>query len=158
MHLGLGTLIVFMLIFGAIAAAIGQRKNLPTGSSFALGALLGLIGVVIVICQRPGLPQAPPGMQAVKCPRCNAQQNIPTGAATFECWQCKYVAPMRIGENASPAKQQLSAHKSTTSTGKSTKVRCHRCQHVQTVPITLSTFVCEQCNAKLRRAVSQSPG
>ena len=37
------------LIWGGIAAQIGQRKNLGAGGSFALGALLGIIGV---ICRR----------------------------------------------------------------------------------------------------------
>lgn len=35
--------------------------------------------------------------------------------------------------------------------GKSSKVRCNKCQHVQVVPRSESTFVCEQCNAKLKR-------
>jgi ribosomal protein S27E len=34
---------------------------------------------------------------------------------------------------------------------KSSKVRCHRCQHVQEVPLNQSTFTCEQCNTTLRR-------
>jgi hypothetical protein len=34
---------------------------------------------------------------------------------------------------------------------KSTKVRCHNCQHVQTVPRSQPTFVCEQCKAHLKR-------
>lgn len=144
-----GALIVVMLIFGTIAAAIGQKKNQPVGGSFALGALLGFIGVIIVICQKPGLPPAPRGMQAVKCPRCNALQNIPADATSFECWQCKYVARMG-GGRSTPVQQELTSRKSTT-TGKSTKVRCHHCQHVQMVPIKLSTFVCEQCSTKLKR-------
>jgi hypothetical protein len=86
---GFETLIVILLIFGAITAAIGQKKNLPVGQSFALGALLGIIGVVIVIVQRPGLPKAPPGMRAVKCPRCSTIQNIPETDPEYVCWQCK---------------------------------------------------------------------
>jgi hypothetical protein len=34
---------------------------------------------------------------------------------------------------------------------KSTKVRCLHCQHLQTVPLSQPTFVCEQCNAHLTR-------
>jgi hypothetical protein len=33
----------------------------------------------------------------------------------------------------------------------STKVRCLHCQHVQTVPVSQPTFVCEQCKAHLKR-------
>jgi hypothetical protein len=62
------------------------------GAADTLGALLGVIGVIIVIVQRPNLPKPPPGMRAVQCPRCNAMQNIPDGQTTFECWQCKLVS------------------------------------------------------------------
>jgi hypothetical protein len=90
--MNIGTLIVIWLICGAIAAAIGQKKNFNVAHSFVPGALLGVIGVIIVIVQRPNLPKPPPGMRAVQCPRCNAMQNIPDGQTTFECWQCKLVS------------------------------------------------------------------
>jgi hypothetical protein len=32
-------------------------------------------------------------MRAVKCTRCNAEQNIHMGQTQFECWQCKTVIP-----------------------------------------------------------------
>lgn len=85
----IGALVVFWLICGVIAAAIGQKKNLSVGGCFALGAFLSIIGIAIVVAQKPGLPEAPHGMRAVRCPRCNAVQNVPEHQATFECWQCK---------------------------------------------------------------------
>jgi ribosomal protein L37AE/L43A len=39
----------------------------------------------------------------------------------------------------------------TLAPGKTSKVRCHKCQHVQVVPLSQSVFVCEQCNTKLKR-------
>ena len=39
---------------------------------------------------------------------------------------------------------------------KTTKVRCHKCQHTQEVPRSASTFQCEECNAKLKRRVETS--
>jgi LSD1 subclass zinc finger protein len=54
--------------------------------------LLGVLGLGIVLVQRPRLPKPPPGMRAVRCPRCNAVQNIPDSQPTFECWQCKLVS------------------------------------------------------------------
>ncbi|WP_234788789.1 SHOCT domain-containing protein [Mycolicibacterium iranicum] len=39
-----------------------------------------------------------------------------------------------------------------------TKVRCHKCQHVQKVPSDQMTFVCEGCNAQLKRKRQQGPG
>lgn len=38
-----------------------------------------------------------------------------------------------------------------TPSPKSTKVRCHRCQHVQMVPVSQSVFDCEECGTKLKR-------
>ena len=83
--------IVFSLICGVVAAVIGHRKNLSVGQSFALGALLGIYGVASVVRDKPGLPKAPPGMRAVKCPRCNAVQTIGETQAGYECSQCKTV-------------------------------------------------------------------
>ncbi|WP_155766597.1 hypothetical protein [Mycobacterium colombiense] len=81
--------IVGLLVCGVIAAAIGQSKDRGVFGSFLLGALLGLIGIVIVAILPSGIPKPPPGMRPVRCPRCNTVQNIPEGARSFECWQCK---------------------------------------------------------------------
>ena len=62
---------------------------------FALGALLGVIGIVIVLFLPAELPKAPNGMLAVKCPRCTTVQNVRLGLGdTFECWQCKAIEPV----------------------------------------------------------------
>jgi hypothetical protein len=89
--MSIGTLIVVWLICAVIAAVISDRKNLGAGSGFVLGAILGIIGIIIVVCQKPGLPPAPAGMRAVKCTRCNAVQNVHRDQPQFECWQCKTV-------------------------------------------------------------------
>jgi LSD1 subclass zinc finger protein len=84
-----GTIIVFLFICGGVAAVIGQKKNFNPAHAFVPGAVLGVIGIFIVAVQRPNLPKAPPGMRAVRCPRCNAVQNIPNNQSGFERWQCK---------------------------------------------------------------------
>ena len=84
-------LIVYCLLCGVVAAVIGHRKNLSVGQSFALGAFLGIYGVASVAREKPGLPTAPPGMRAVKCPRCNAVQNIGETEAGYQCSRCKTV-------------------------------------------------------------------
>ena len=66
-------LIVYCLLCGVVAAVIGHRKNLSVGQSFALGAFLGPYGVASVVREKRGLPKAPAGMRAVKCPRCNVR-------------------------------------------------------------------------------------
>ena len=144
------TLIVFCLIFGAITAAIGQKKNLPVAESFLLGALLGIIGLIIMIFRRPGLPKAPPGMRAVKCTRCNTVQNVPQTQPEYVCWQCKAVhrlwgTPPQSTPIALDAPQKLAPRQSAN-------VKCHKCQHVQAVPLSQPTFMCEKCNTKLKRA------
>lgn len=83
---------VFLLVCGVIAAAIGHSKNRGILGSFLLGALLGVIGVVVVAVLPSGVPKAPPGMRVVRCQTCNAVQNIPDADTTFECWQCKNVS------------------------------------------------------------------
>jgi hypothetical protein len=59
------------------------------------------------------LPKAPPGMRAVKCPRCNTVQNIPETRPEYECWQCK--AAHRLWETAPQSTPRAPApQKSTT--------------------------------------------
>jgi ribosomal protein S27E len=38
-----------------------------------------------------------------------------------------------------------------TLTGESTKVRCFNCQHTQQVPVSLSSYECEECGQRLQR-------
>jgi hypothetical protein len=88
-------ILVWCLIWGGVAVLIGQNKNLPQGECFAWGALLGIIGIIVVICKKPALPPAPPGMWAVRCWRCNAVQNVPYTQTEFSCYQCQ--APQWTG-------------------------------------------------------------
>lgn len=82
-------LAIVWLASAVTAALISQRKNTGASNGFLIGLVLGVIGLVIVICWKPGLPAAPGGMKAVKCPRCNAVQNIARADTEYECWQCK---------------------------------------------------------------------
>jgi hypothetical protein len=52
----------------------------------------------------------------------------------------------RIAAKARADNTARAAEKTDTTT---TKVRCLHCQHVQTVPLNESTFVCEQCKAPI---------
>lgn len=83
------TIVVILLVCGVIAAAIGRSKNRSILGSFLLGALLSVVGIVIVAVLPNGIAKPPPGMRPVRCPRCNMVQNIPEGDSTYECWQCK---------------------------------------------------------------------
>jgi len=75
-------LIVFWLICGMIAAAIGSAKNRSALGWFVLGAVFA--PSVLIVAVLPKLPPRPPeGMRSVQCPRCNAVQNIPHAQTTF---------------------------------------------------------------------------
>lgn len=47
-----GTLASWVLVFGAIGAAIGSSKG-QTGTGLILGALLGIIGIIILLFMKP---------------------------------------------------------------------------------------------------------
>ena len=85
------TVVFVALVCGLITMLIGQKKNMGLFGSFIIGALLGLIGIVIMLFLPTQLPKAPKGMYAAKCCRCSAVQNLPIRQAEFECWQCKTV-------------------------------------------------------------------
>lgn len=125
--------VVVALICGAIAAAIAQGKNNSVGGAFVLGCLLGVIGIIIAIAEKPSLPPAPPGLQVAKCPRCNAVQNIPAGASDYQCWQCHLIA------GAQPV---------ALSPAKPVRVSCPGCKTRLTVTdTTKAMFTCPRCGA-----------
>ena len=98
--MSIGSLIVIGLICGIITMLIGQKKNIDTFGSFVIGALLGVIGIVIMHFLRTELPKAPKGMIAVKCSRCRTVQNVMMKQPTFECWQCKTVETVIQGRSS----------------------------------------------------------
>jgi uncharacterized membrane protein YeaQ/YmgE (transglycosylase-associated protein family) len=142
------SLIVVCLIFGAIGAAITQRKNRSPWEGFMLGVLLNLIGVVIAAVLPKLLPKAPPGMSARKCPRCNAVQNVAVGQPDFECWQCHTVAP--TGYPAPPPAPGPPQALVVADTGESRKVKCYQCEMVQDVPAGVELVNCVSCKAPMR--------
>jgi LSD1 subclass zinc finger protein len=86
-----GAIVFWLIVCGIIAMFIGQEKHINMFGSFVLGALLGVIGIVIMLFLPKELPKAPDGTTAVRCPRCNTVQNVPLNQAQFECWQCKQI-------------------------------------------------------------------
>lgn len=143
--MSLQTVIVICLITGGIAAAIARAKNTPVGQAFVVGAVLNVIGIIIVACAKPGLPKAPDGMHAVKCPRCNTVQNVPENQRVYECWQCKtshdrWAAPLAPSP-VTPAWPVV----------RPKRLRCHVCQHVQPVPTDQIAYVCDECGARCKR-------
>ena len=104
------------------------------------GVAVALIGSVILGAkQRVPDASGTPGLATAatkKCPDC--AETVLANARV--CKHCGY----RFAPSAPDAQEELAP-------GKSTKVRCHRCQHVQAVPLSQSSFVCAQCNTGLKR-------
>jgi DNA-directed RNA polymerase subunit RPC12/RpoP len=136
--------IVWAVGCAAICAAIGNSKNLDVTELAFWGFFLGIIGIVVVLCQSPKLPAAPDGTAAVKCPRCNAVQNVSHGQAQYECWQCHQTNPVTI--SIPPP--------TTISTGPKQTVRCPTCQVAKKIPVGAETFWCPYCKSTVATSAS----
>jgi uncharacterized membrane protein YeaQ/YmgE (transglycosylase-associated protein family) len=84
MNMNVTMLIVGAVLCAVIGAVITEAKDRGPWEGVFLGGLLGIIGIVIAACLSKELPPAPIGRVAVKCPRCNAVQNVPTGETQYE--------------------------------------------------------------------------
>ena len=87
-----GTIFVFWIIWVVLGIVIANHKNLSMGLAVGLTVILGLIGVIILLCL-PSEPKGVPGMYAVRCVKCGAPQNVPQ--PEFTCWQCH--TPQSLG-------------------------------------------------------------
>jgi ribosomal protein S27E len=155
------TLIVVWLISAAVAAGVAPRERRPEFFLLTL-FFLGPLGVGFAAVAVPREP-APPGRWRIVCPRCVAPQYARMGAHEFDCWRCNQ--RLRIDEwgrllgpsdgtaskTAVQAASKPNIAATSTPTGKTTKVRCTKCQHTQQVPVSTTNFQCEECNAKLTR-------
>lgn len=56
--MGIGIAVIIWLLFGIAAILIGRDRGHSAGSSFALGALLGPIGLLLVALVRPPMEGA----------------------------------------------------------------------------------------------------
>lgn len=84
-----GVVLVIMVICGLIASGIASSKNRSGVGWFLGGALLNLVGILIVALMPAAPPPPPKGTRRVYCERCNALQNVPAKESSYECWQCK---------------------------------------------------------------------
>jgi len=89
-----GGIVFAILIFAVIGAVLSARKNRSAVQGFIVGGLLNVVGIIIILCAKPGRAKPPEGLVAVKCPRCNTVQNAPKQQTEFECWQCHLVEPV----------------------------------------------------------------
>lgn len=79
--------IVLALVSLSYCSDIAKQKGLSVGLWSILGLAFGLFAL-LAISLIPARASVPEGMRAVTCPRCNADQNVPSGAPTYDCWQC----------------------------------------------------------------------
>lgn len=113
---------IYVAGVGAGAALIGSLMLRQTEKSDTAQTVAG-----------PTAGQSP----TKKCPDC--AETILADAKV--CKHCGY----RFAASAPVAQQKKPAP------AKSTKVRCHHCQHVQLVPVNQLKFDCEECGTKLKR-------
>lgn len=84
----IGVLVIIMLTGGVLAGLIAANRGVSSpGAYFFIGLLLPLIGVVVACVAKPEV-HVPAGTRAMDCPRCNAHQNVPLEAMSWQCWQC----------------------------------------------------------------------
>lgn len=80
----LWVLVIVWLVCGGVAVAVGHARGRDALSSFLWGALLGVIGVIVVAVVDPS---APDGLERLRCPRCDIKQNVPI-VGGGPCYQC----------------------------------------------------------------------
>jgi len=167
---------VFVLIFVWVVSAIVAATAAPEGRAAEFFVLtlffLGPLGVGFAAVAVPR-EIVVEGRRRVVCPRCTAAQYMVIPDREFNCWRChqhgtvdyRAVGGARVevtsekpvaAHRAAKIVQKTTAAPTVTSVGKTTTVKCAKCQHTQKVPVTASTFQCEKCNAKLTRRVETS--
>jgi hypothetical protein len=151
----MGVPVFYLVVMGIVwvisaAVASGVAPEGRSGEFFILTLLfLGPLGVgfAAVAAPRGVMPE---GRTRVLCPRCAAAQYIEDDDDEFDCWRCHQHAGFSYDEWGDASTKVASAK--TTAVAKTTKVKCSKCQHTQQVPVSASTFQCENCDAKLKRA------
>ncbi len=148
--------LIFSLVLYFIPAFIATARDLPNqGSVWVINIFLGwtFIGWVValamsVVGNRPTTQFRPPNASGPPAPAkvaTRATKKCPDCAETVlsDAHVCKY-----CGHHFAPSAPNTPQKRPH---GKSTKVKCNHCQHVQMVPLSQPTFVCEKCGTKLKR-------
>lgn len=141
-----GVMEFFLLLWVAMAVVgmlIADGKNRSKLEGALLGGLLGIIGVIIVACLPRGLPQAPLGMRAVTCPRCNAVQNIGFYATSLECWQCHTTTTVWAPPPPAPAPVPTLKGRDPE---KTRPVACPSCRARLMIKPTTKKYRCNKCD------------
>jgi len=73
---------------GGIGAVIAILRDRHPVQGFLLGFGLSFIGLLILCLLPRGVPNLGPGRYAVRCPVCNAVQNVVDSDNAYKCWQC----------------------------------------------------------------------
>jgi len=159
--------LIFVWVVSAIVAAVaapeGRAAEFFCLTLFFLGPLG--VGFAAVAVPREIVVE---GRRRVVCPRCAAAQYMVIRDRDFDCWRChqrgavdyRPVGGARVEVTSKPVAapsaanvgQQTTAAPKETPVGKTTTVKCSKCQHTQHVPVSASTFQCENCDARLKRS------
>lgn len=88
--MNLETVILTWVFCGAVAAAIAHTKNRSVGEGFLWGALLSVIGVIVVLCWSPiSKTPLPPGIPPPPGAAKRGWYPDPTGTGQQRYWNGK---------------------------------------------------------------------
>lgn len=89
--------VMVWVLCGFIAMTIGEAKGRSRADAFGIGFIGGPVGIVLLaVLPTPEFMRA--ASRRVKCPRCDARQNVRAEEARYECWRChQHVALKDLG-------------------------------------------------------------
>jgi hypothetical protein len=134
LRLGFAAIFIALMAIGAGAAILVGHAN-----PILVSATAGTVLVAMIV-----------GALRPKWAERAASMWIPTDGVGLALWLFSGDAQHKSWERDAGARRDRIARAQATQTDtNSTKVRCLHCQHVQTVPVSQPTFVCEQCKAHI---------
>jgi hypothetical protein len=133
LRLGFAAILLALIAIGAGVAILVGHAN-PIIVSATAGAMLA---AMILGALRPKWAERASSMW------------FPADGVGLVLWLFSSGARKNWERGAGERRERIARAQAAQTDTNSTKVRCLHCQHVQTVPVSRPTFVCEQCKAHI---------